>query len=226
MMEPVSQLTDEQLVANIKQGSQSSCETLFKRYLPLLLSISKHPWIIGIEDDLFGHLQITFLEAIQEFDDTEHSVFPAYIKLVLSNAATDFQRHLCVLNKYDEFAIQTVDASAETPLEYAMKQLDYDKVHEAISLLPDYERELLTKIFIDGIDLSHLNWQYHHCTRTLRNHRKRALHMLKRQLEKLHLNCIPTEAMPSPAPITLFPTPTYVEPMLDDHDDREAVMTA
>lgn len=229
-MECVSTMTDEQLAINTQNGCQVSCTELFNRYTPLLMKLSRDINPSYLSDDLMGHLQIAFVVAVNNFDAEKSAFFKTYIKPVLSHASTDFKRHQQYVYKCDELARHDVVLDeGPTPLDMAMKSIDHTKLHEALDLLPTYEKELLTKLFMEGMDLSHLaTWQYHVCCKTLRNHRKRALRMLERQLKKLHLNCIPETIMPAhgPAPIIVFEPPVMPDPVGDNSEEFTLPITA
>jgi len=163
--EVLLQMTDEQLMADIKRGGQEAFEEMVRRYSPALFAYLRN--YLGDVEMAEDALQQTFLQLHLKCDqfDAQRAVRP-WLYTVATNQAIDLQRknrrhRMVSLSKHiisglDHVESDTavdhliIDASAEDPTDRAAENEMAEAVNRAIDALPEPQRQVLRLVYYQG----------------------------------------------------------------------------
>jgi len=163
--EALLQMTDEQLMVDIKKGGQEAFEEMVRRYSPALFAYLRN--YLGDVEMAEDALQQTFLQLHLKCDqfDARCKVRP-WLYTVATNQAIDLQRkerrrRMVSLSKHitsglDHVESDTevdhliIDASAEDPANRAAENEMAEAVNRAIDALPEPQRCVLLLVYYQG----------------------------------------------------------------------------
>ena len=166
-----SNLTDEQIITDIKNGDEQALVYLLNKYKDLVNSKVGKYFIIGAErEDIVQEGMIGLFKAIKGFDNTKQNTFKTFAnicierQLITAIKSSNRQKHM-PLNSYlslntsayennDDDSIELLETfnsnTIEDPLETIMKQEEYTEVEKAVNKnLSNFERQVLTR-FLNG----------------------------------------------------------------------------
>ncbi|MBR3255305.1 MAG: RNA polymerase sporulation sigma factor SigH [Clostridia bacterium] len=159
-------LSDEKIVALIKQGDDQAFSFLLEKYRDLLNVKAAKYYINGAErDDTVQEGMIGLFKAIKNFDETKQNSFKTFAnicverQLITAIKSSNRQKHQ-PLNSYlslnnsayenddnDEELINTFDSkTVEDPLDTVMKKEYYEKIESTIDkTLSGFEKQVLNR---------------------------------------------------------------------------------
>ena len=166
-----SNLTDEQIIFQIKQGDESSLTYLLDKYRELVnVKVGKY-FMIGAErEDIVQEGMIGLFKAIKNYDNNKQSSFKSFAnicierQLITAIKSSNRQKHI-PLNSYlslntaayennDDDSVELIDTfdskTIEDPLETIMKKEYYKEVEKAVNKnLSKFEKQVLDR-FVKG----------------------------------------------------------------------------
>ncbi len=164
-------ITDEQIISQIKQGDQNALVYLLEKYKELVnIKVGKY-FIIGAEkEDVIQEGMIGLFKAIKDFNPEKQNTFKSFAnicierQLITAIKTSNRQKHM-PLNSYlslntaaydnnDDNRVELIDTfdsnTIEDPLETIMKEEYYNEVQEAVNKsLSKFEKQVLDR-FIKG----------------------------------------------------------------------------
>ncbi len=164
-------ITDEQIISQIKQGDQNALSYLLEKYRELVnIKVGKY-FMIGAErDDVIQEGMIGLFKAIKDFNPEKQNTFKSFAnicierQLITAIKTSNRQKHM-PLNSYlslntaaydnnDDSRVELIDTfdsnTIEDPLETIMKEEYYNEVQEAVNKsLSKFEKQVLAR-FIKG----------------------------------------------------------------------------
>ena len=166
-----SNLTDEQIISQIKQGDENSLAYLLNKYKELVnIKVGRY-FMIGAErEDIVQEGMIGLFKAIKNYDEEKQSSFKSFAnicierQLITAIKSSNRQKHI-PLNSYlslntaaydnnEEDSVELIDTfnskTIEDPLETLMKKEYYTEIENAVNKhLSKFEKQVLDR-FIKG----------------------------------------------------------------------------
>jgi RNA polymerase sigma factor (sigma-70 family) len=181
----ISKQNIEELIALCKQYDQKAQFEVYNRYCKAMYNVAYRI----VKDEHFAQdvMQEAFLRAFTKINDYKQEVaFGAWLKKIMINYSIDFYKkntafHIEDLSK-TLYKIEENDSFFSEDIDF--NSLKVKQVLEAISLLKDSYRMVLTLFYIEGYDQEEiseiLNISYANCRTTL----SRAKENLRKKLEE------------------------------------------
>lgn len=164
-------LTDEQIVAQIKEGDEKALSYLLEKYKNLVnIKVGKYFMIGAEKEDILQEGMIGLFKAIKNFDEEKQNTFKSFAnicierQLITAIKSSNRQKHM-PLNSYlslntaaydnnEEDSVELIDTFdskiIEDPLETVMKKEYYNEVELAVNKsLSKFEKQVLDR-FIKG----------------------------------------------------------------------------
>lgn len=162
-------MTDEDLVAKIKEGDKSAQNTLFERYKDIVNLKANKFFIIGAErEDMAQEGLIGLYKAIKSFDNTKQNSFKTFANLCIERQlisaikSSNRQKHIPLNSSFslnlaayeegdDTEVLEILDTkTAEDPLETITKKEYFEYVENKIDeSLSSFEKQVLNR-YIQG----------------------------------------------------------------------------
>ena len=164
-------LTDEEIISQIRQGNEQALTYLLNKYKNLVQNKVSRYFIIGAEkEDIIQEGMIGLYKAIKNYDTEKQNTFKTFAnmcierQLITAIKTSNRQKHIplnsCVslnVSAYtneDDNNIQLIeiydDKTVEDPLDTMMKKEYYKEIQNALdNSLSDFERKVLDR-FIKG----------------------------------------------------------------------------
>ena len=163
------EMTDEDLIAKIKDGDKSAQNILFERYKDIVNMKANKFYIIGAErEDMIQEGMIGLYKAIQSFDGTRQNSFKTFANLCIERQlittikSSNRQKHIPLnssfslnISAYDDGdnteVLEVLDTKiAEDPLETITKREYFQYVENKIDeSLSSFEKQVLDR-YIQG----------------------------------------------------------------------------
>lgn len=164
-------LTDEQIISQIKQGDEKALAYILEKYKELVnMKVGKY-FMIGAErEDIVQEGMIGLFKAIKSFNPEKQNTFKSFAnicierQLITAIKSSNRQKHM-PLNSYlslntaaydnnEEDSVELIDTfnskTIEDPLETIMKQEYYTEVENTVNkYLSKFEKQVLDR-FIKG----------------------------------------------------------------------------
>ena len=159
-------LTDEQIISQIKEGDEQALSFLLDKYKDLVNSKVGKYFIIGAErEDIIQEGMIGLYKAIKNFDSNKQNTFKTFAnlcverQLITAIKSSNRQKHM-PLNSYlslntsaydnDEDGTELIETfevdTIEDPLETIMKQESFDEIQNAVNKsLSKFEGQVLER---------------------------------------------------------------------------------
>ena len=164
-------LTDEEIISQIKQGDESALVYLLEKYKDIVNAKVGKYFIIGAErEDVIQEGMIGLFKAIKDFNPEKQNTFKSFAnicverQLITAIKSSNKQKHM-PLNSYlslntaaydnnDENSVELIDTfdskTVEDPLETIMKEEYYNEIQNAVNKsLSKFEKQVLDR-FIKG----------------------------------------------------------------------------
>lgn len=163
-------LTDEQIVSQIKQGDEEALSYLLEKYRNLVnIKVGKYFMIGAEKEDIIQEGMIGLFKAIKSFDLNKQNSFKSFAnmcierQLITAIKSSNRQKHM-PLNSYLSLNLSAYDnedddtelletfrsKTMEDPLETLMKKEYYKKVEDTIdTTLSKFEKKVLNR-FMQG----------------------------------------------------------------------------
>lgn len=164
--EKYANLTDEQIISQIKEGDEQALSFLLDKYKDLVKSKVGKYFIIGAErEDIIQEGMIGLYKAIKGFDNCKQNTFKTFANLCIERQlitaikSSNRQKHM-PLNSYlslntsayedDEDGTELIETfevdTIEDPLETIMKQESFDEIQKAVhKSLSKFEGQVLER---------------------------------------------------------------------------------
>lgn len=164
--EKYANLTDEQIISQIKEGDEQALSFLLDKYKDLVNSKVGKYFIIGAErEDIIQEGMIGLYKAIKGFDTCKQNTFKTFANLCIERQlitaikSSNRQKHM-PLNSYlslntsayedDEDGTELIETfevdTIEDPLETITKQESFDEIQKAVNKsLSKFESQVLEK---------------------------------------------------------------------------------
>ena len=160
-----SNLTDEQIVTEIKQGDEYALSYLLEKYKELVnMKVGKYFMVGAEKEDIMQEGMIGLFKAIKSFDPEKQNSFKTFANLCIERQlitaikTSNRQKHI-PLNSYlslnatayddddDSVVLDTFNANImEDPLDMITKKEYYNSVENAIDkALSNFEKQVLQK---------------------------------------------------------------------------------
>lgn len=202
-----SNLTDEQIISQIKQGDQESLAYLLEKYKNLVnIKVSKYFMIGAEKEDILQEGMIGLFKAIKDFKEEKQKSFKSFAnicierQLITAIKSSNRQKHMPLnsylslnLSAYDEddsdsdtSLIDVFDASStEDPLDTLTKKEYFKFIEETIDkTLSNFEKKVLNQ-YINGKSYvqiaENLNTPVKSIDNAIQRIRKKALKGLKQE---------------------------------------------
>lgn len=200
-------LTDEQIISQIKEGDEQALSFLLDRYKDLVNSKVGKYFIIGAErEDIIQEGMIGLFKAIKNFDSNKQNTFKTFAnlcverQLITAIKSSNRQKHM-PLNSYlslntsaydEEDNTELMDVfnnnTVEDPLETITKKEYYETVESVIDKsLSDFEKQVLAR-FMKGesyIDIANkLNSPVKSIDNAIQRIRKKAIKNILKENDK------------------------------------------
>lgn len=169
--EKYNNLTDEEIISQIKQGDESALVYLLEKYKDIVNAKVGKYFIIGAErEDVIQEGMIGLFKAIKDFNPEKQNTFKSFAnicverQLITAIKSSNRQKHM-PLNSYlslntaaydnnDENSVELIDTfdskTVEDPLETIMKEEYYNEIQNAVNKsLSKFEKQVLDR-FIKG----------------------------------------------------------------------------
>ena len=169
--EKYNNLTDEEIISQIKQGDESALVYLLEKYKDIVNAKVGKYFIIGAErEDVIQEGMIGLFKAIKDFNPEKQNTFKSFAnicverQLITAIKSSNRQKHM-PLNSYlslntaaydnnDEYSVELIDTfdskTVEDPLETIMKEEYYNEIQNAVNKsLSKFEKQVLDR-FIKG----------------------------------------------------------------------------
>lgn len=169
--EKYNNLTDEEIISQIKQGDESALVYLLEKYKDIVNAKVGKYFIIGAErEDVIQEGMIGLFKAIKDFNPEKQNTFKSFAnicverQLITAIKSSNRQKHM-PLNSYlslntaaydnnDENGVELIDTfdskTVEDPLETIMKEEYYNEIQNAVNKsLSKFEKQVLDR-FIKG----------------------------------------------------------------------------
>ena len=166
-----NQLTDEQIISQIKQGDEQALTYLINKYKELVnIKIGKFFMIGAEKEDIMQEGMIGLFKAIKNYDPEKQNAFKTFAnmcierQLITAIKTSNRQKHI-PLNSYlslntsayennEEDSVELIDTfdskTIEDPLETIMKEEYYKEIQSTIDkALSTFEKQVLDR-FIKG----------------------------------------------------------------------------
>ena len=164
-------LTDEEIISQIKQGDESALVYLLEKYKDIVNAKVGKYFIIGAErEDVIQEGMIGLFKAIKDFNPEKQNTFKSFAnicverQLITAIKSSNRQKHM-PLNSYlslntaaydnnDENSVELIDTfdskTVEDPLETIMKEEYYNEIQNAVNKsLSKFEKQVRDR-FIKG----------------------------------------------------------------------------
>ena len=164
-------LTDEEIISQIKQGDESALVYLLEKYKDIVNAKVGKYFIIGAErEDVIQEGMIGLYKAVRDFDGSKTNSFKCFAEICITRQiitaikSSNRQKHM-PLNSYlslntaaydnnDENSVELIDTfdskTVEDPLETIMKEEYYNEIQNAVNKsLSKFEKQVLDR-FIKG----------------------------------------------------------------------------
>lgn len=164
-------LTDEEIISQIKQGDESALVYLLEKYKDIVNAKVGKYFIIGAErEDVIQEGMIGLFKAIKDFNPEKQNTFKSFAnicverQLITAIKSSNRQKHM-PLNSYlslntaaydnnDENSVELIDTfdskTVEDPLETIMKEEYYNEIQNTVNKsLSKFEKQVLDR-FIKG----------------------------------------------------------------------------
>ena len=164
-------LTDEQIVKEIKQGDEYALSYLFEKYKELVnMKVGKYFMVGAEKEDIMQEGMIGLYKAIKNFDIQKENSFKTFANLCIERQlitaikTSNRQKHM-PLNSYlslnmaaydnnEDDSVELIDTfnsnTIEDPLETVMKKEYYEQIHNNIEKsLSKFEKKVLDR-FMKG----------------------------------------------------------------------------
>ena len=164
-------LTDEQIISQIKQGDESALSYILEKYKDLVnVKVGKYFMIGAEKEDVIQEGMIGLFKAIKDFNSEKQNSFKSFAnicierQLITAIKTSNRQKHM-PLNSYlslntaaydnnDENSVELIDTfnskTVEDPLETIMKEEYYTEIQNAVDKsLSKFEKQVLDR-FIKG----------------------------------------------------------------------------
>ncbi len=138
------------LVAECKQGSKKACFELYRLYSKAMLNVAYR--IVGSIDEAEDVLQDAFLDAFNRIKDfRQETTFGLWLKQIVVHRAINLlrKRKLEMVELVDD---QLDNIPDEEPADDEEIQLQVAQVKDAMKLLPDGYRVVLSLYLLEGYD--------------------------------------------------------------------------
>ena len=166
-----SNLTDEQIVTEIKQGDEYALSYLLEKYKELVnMKVGKYFMVGAEKEDIMQEGMIGLYKAIKNFDTQKQNSFKTFANLCIERQlitaikTSNRQKHM-PLNSYlslnmaaydnnEDDSVELIDTfnsnTIEDPLETVMKKEYYEQIHNNIEKsLSKFEKQVLDR-FMQG----------------------------------------------------------------------------
>ena len=166
-----SNLTDEQIVTEIKQGDEYALSYLLEKYKELVnMKVGKYFMVGAEKEDIMQEGMIGLYKAIKNFDTQKENSFKTFANLCIERQlitaikTSNRQKHM-PLNSYlslnmaaydnnEDDSVELIDTfnsnTIEDPLETVMKKEYYEQIHNNIEKsLSKFEKQVLDR-FMKG----------------------------------------------------------------------------
>ena len=161
-------LTDEQIVKEIKQGDEYALSYLFEKYKELVnMKVGKYFMVGAEKEDIMQEGMIGLYKAIKNFDIQKENSFKTFANLCIERQlitaikTSNRQKHM-PLNSYlslnmaaydnnEDDSVELIDTfnsnTIEDPLETVMKKEYYEQIHNNIEKsLSKFEKKVLDRL--------------------------------------------------------------------------------
>ena len=164
--EKYANLTDEQIISQIKEGDEQALSFLLDKYKDLVNSKVGKYFIIGAErEDIIQEGMIGLYKAIRGFDHCKQNTFKTFANLCIERQlitaikSSNRQKHM-PLNSYlslntsaydnDEDGTELIETFEVDPLETIMKKESFDEIQKTMhKSLSKFEEQVLDR-YIQG----------------------------------------------------------------------------
>ena len=166
-----NELTDEQIISQIKQGNEEALAYLLNKYKELVnIKVSKYFMIGAEKEDIVQEGMIGLFKAIKDYNSDKQNSFKSFAnicierQLITAIKSSNRQKHM-PLNSYlslntaayennEEDSVELIETfnskAMEDPLETIMKKEYYKEVETAVNKnLSTFEKQVLDR-FIKG----------------------------------------------------------------------------
>jgi RNA polymerase sporulation-specific sigma factor len=160
MRKDLTEMKDEQLLLEIKKGSEEAMDLLLSRYFPLVKYGIRRYFLTGGEDeDLLQEGYIGLFKAVQTYDETKNDVFYPFAKMCIENqlrtavTASNRKKHLPLntsvpMDAEENHEFQSMEGNPEEII--LAKELEADRAEMIEERLSPFEQKVVC-LYLDGL---------------------------------------------------------------------------
>ncbi|MEV2383481.1 RNA polymerase sigma factor [Paenibacillus larvae] len=136
-------LTDEELVEEIRRGTQSSMELLIQRHYPMIFAYLYR--MTGEYHSACDLTQDTFVKMVRYLPNYRgEGKFRSWLLCIGVNTARDYFRSTVYSNYSKSGEIEdTIPSNDKSPLELVSYRMESEEVKKTVLRLPDYQKEAI-----------------------------------------------------------------------------------
>lgn len=183
-----SELTDEELLAGIRNHQEGAALSLFRRYAKLAFSVGYRVLKdVGEAEDLVQEIFLRLCAEARTFDRTKGSA-RTWIVQMLYRRAFDRRAYLNRRHFYSGTDLQeqtNAFVEEENPESAMIDRLTANQLKSAFSELSDRQRETLEAFFFEGLTLAEIAARSDEDLKNARHHYYRGLERLRQVVRKM-----------------------------------------
>ena len=183
-MKSVSPYNEDDYLAFFKAGQERGLAWLFELYYPSLVSFAQgYVKQLPVAEDIAGEAFVKLWQRRAGFD-TSYAI-RAFLYVVVRNASlSHIRQHKKVIEYHKELSY-TTPAEEGNVLQRLLQTEKLNEVYTALSTLQPGCGEVVRMMYIEGKNYKEIAAELNLSINTIRNHRSRAIMLLKKKL--LHL---------------------------------------
>lgn len=175
--------TDEDLIEEIKNGSQAAMEVLVKKYYKNIFAYVYRK--LGDYHLAYDMTQEVFIKMMKSIHDFKHKgQFKHWLFKIAVNQCRDYFRSSKFKQRRDEREfVNSVKDKKEDVWDLLSKKIESEKVKEAVLQLPDYQREPIILRFYQDLKIKEIAYITDSKEATVKSRLKQGIEKLKKNFK-------------------------------------------
>ena len=179
----INLLTDQELIEEIKNGSQAAMEVLVKKhYRNIFAYVYRKLGDYHLAYDITQEVFIKMIKSIHDF--TPHGQFKHWLLTIAVNQCRDY----CRSSKFKQKSVEgeltdTLRDEKEDVWDLLSKKIESERVKEAIGQLPDYQREPIILRFYHDLKIKEIATITNSKEATVKSRLKQGIQKLKKHFK-------------------------------------------
>ncbi|WP_423409146.1 RNA polymerase sigma factor [Heyndrickxia sp. MSNUG] len=177
-------MTDQELIAEVLNGSRASQEVLVRRHYKLVYGFLYR--MAGDKELALDLTQETFIKVLNNLSKYRGSAeFKSWVLTIASNHAKDYFKSKAHKNSRNTYELQDRDAKTEKSVSSIFEKNEKRKeIKEALDELPDFQREAILLKYYNDLKISEIARVTNATESTVKSRLKQGLGKLKLYLNR------------------------------------------